>query len=168
MARARRFVSRRSGRKADLRWIGGRQVISAITNTTSAVIIVSQGNTSQTIMRTRGSLLLYLNDPVAAGDVADVAVGFLVVPAGLSTTVTSSPITDPDAPWFYYDRVILGSEDTVAPDQLGLKVYRSVIDVKAMRVLRPDQEVQFVVETTNVGGTVAVNFAVAARFLIAD
>jgi len=45
-------------------------------------------------------------------------------------------------------------------------VYREVIDVKAMRTIRPDREVQWVVENTSLAGALSVNISIAARFLL--
>ncbi len=161
---------RATGRRADLRWLFSRNNFSAISAGTSANTQITSGNTSQTIMRTRGSIVAYLDGVQAPGSLIAVSVGFIVMPGGSGTTVTSSPETDGDAPWFWYDTFQLGYEEMVT-DVVGLEglaMYRAVIDSKAMRVLRPDREVQVVIENTTLLTASAVNIGINARFLIGD
>ena len=168
MTRISRVV-RKSGRKADLRWIGGGSTFSALAGGASGgITAITAGNVSQTIMRTRGSLLVHIDTTPSAGEVAQIGVALLIVPGGTGTTVTSNPLANPDAPYFYYETFHLASEDTAVAVDAGLKMYRSVVDVKAMRVLRPDQEVQFLAEVVNVAGAMSVNISLAFRMLIAD
>ncbi len=167
MARRR---TRGGGRRADLRWTLGGASGLAIGAGTSASTIVTQGVTSQTLMRVRGNLLCYLDGVQAPGTLVRCAAGFITVPGGLGTTVVSSPITDGDAPWLWFESWALGYEEYVTDvvDAVGASVYRAVIDSKAMRIIRPDQEVQFVFEQATVGDPGSVNIRVDARFLIAD
>ncbi len=158
-------TSRRSvGRRADLRWTLGIADFEGIT-ATAASTIISAGNTSQTIMRTRGSLLCSIDGPTL-NDVVHVGVGFLIIQSGGSAT--STPIADGDAPYFWVEYFTLSSETGTPDDQLGTQNHRLVIDSKAMRVLRPDQEVTCVVEISRIVGTPVVDLSVVSRFLIAD
>ncbi len=162
--------SRSSGRKADLRWTGGQFSFSALAAGSAAGTIVSAGNTSQTLMRTRGEILCYVDAAGAPGVFADVAVGMIVMPGGSGTTVTSSPITDPDAPWFFYERFSLGYEERVTDvvSINGIDFFRKAIDVKAMRVIRPDREIQVVIEQASIQSALSVNCVVNSRFLLGD
>jgi len=165
MARART-----AGRRADLRWTLGNAAFSAVGATSAASTIVIAGNTSQTIMRTRGSLVAWLNDTTAPGVHIRVGVGFLLAQSGVGTNVFSAPLDDGDAPFFWYETFSLAYEesvtDVIAVD--GISSYRSEINSKAMRVLRPDQEVQCVVQQETVGSSGTINIGITARFLLAD
>ena len=79
-----------------------------------------------------------------------------------------SPIADATAPWFYYSTFALGYEEMVTDvvDVPGITSYRETIDVKAMRRLRPQEEVQCVFENTTIDGAAAVNVSVFGRFLM--
>jgi len=165
MARARTS----GGRRADLRWTLGTATVNALAaGANSFVTVVAAGNTSQTIMRTRGELLVYLDGAQAPAVLMRCAAGLLVQQSG--ATPTSTPLTDGDAPFFWYDVFHLGHEESVldAIEQVGCGIIRHMVDAKAMRVLRPDQEIALVVETATAKGSSAVNFALTARFLIAD
>ncbi len=164
------MAHRSSGRRADLRWSLGAATFNALTAGTNSSTIVTSGITSQTIMRVRGSLLAYLDATHAPGQAVRIGVGFILAQGGAGTTVLSSPLTDGDAPWFWYETFSLGYEEMVTDvvDVPGATAYRATIDSKAMRVLRPDQEVQCVVENQTIQTASAVNVFVDARFLIAD
>ncbi len=89
-----------------------------------------------------------------------------MVPEGTGSTVLWSPLTDADAPWFYYSTFFLGYEEYVVDviDSPVLTAYREIIDSKAMRRVR-NQEVQLVVENTTIAGAVSVNIVAAGRML---
>jgi len=50
----------------------------------------------------------------------------------------------------------------------GLHAIRGVVDSKAMRIIRPDQEVSMIIQTTGVVGAPVVDAAGIFRFLFAD
>ena len=119
-------------------------------------------------MRTRGEMLAYL--PGAAGPSiwVDVAVGFALVPEGTGTTVLWFPITDANAPWLYYERFSLAHDEKVT-DVIGIPdatSFRKTIDVKAMRIVRGDMELQAVFEQATLGTAGAVDLTAAGRFLM--
>jgi len=119
-------------------------------------------------MRARGNLLAFADTTQAPGGLIDVAVGMVLVPEGTGTTVLWSPITDAIAPWFFYSRFHLGYEEMVT-DVVDVPIatgYREAIDSKAMRKIRPDLEIQFVVEQATIATAMAVNVRVAGRFLL--
>ncbi len=134
----------------------------------AATVVSALAATTETILRTRGHLVCSLDGVQGSGILIDVAVGFLVVPGGTGTTVTSTPITDPGAPWFWYERFTIGNEEVVTDIYAmpGLQVFRSVIDAKSMRILRSDREVQMVMEQATISGGSSVNLAVSGRILI--
>jgi len=163
-------MARRHGsKKIDFtQWTFGRSNFSAVSAGTSGQTIITAGTAAATLLRTRGHLLAYLDGVQAPGTLISVSVGMIVMPEGQSTTVVSSPETDGNAPWFFFESFQLGYEEMVV-DAVQAPVCPSIripIDVKAMRVLRPDREVQLVIENTTILTAAAVNVAVNARFLL--
>ena len=166
MARARGFA-RSTGRRADLRWTGGRQSFQALNGGTSAQgVIVTAGITSQTLMRIRGELLLIVTGAETSGDSADIGVGLLLQQAG--ATATSLPLADDEAPFIWYARHVLTTRAAAVSDALGARVVRTVIDNKAMRVIRPDQELVVIANNLTIAGALQVDVHVSMRFLLAD
>ncbi len=120
----------------------------------------------ETLLRTRGNLLCWKDATSTPGQSAIITVGFVLVPEGTGTTVLWSPLTDADAPWFFYEQFMIGYEEMVTDvvDVPGLTSQRLVIDSKAMRIVR-NSEIQMVVENTTIGSALAVNLNVQGRFL---
>ena len=120
----------------------------------------------ETIMRTRGSLLGWFDATPDAGDIVQISAGLILVPEGTGSTVLWSPLSDSDAPWFYYTTFFLGYDEPVVDviDIPGASSYRETVDSKAMRRVR-NQEVQFVVENTTIGSAEAINVVMGGRFL---
>jgi len=133
-------------------------------------VVLTQGITSQTLMRTRGSVLAWLDaSGSAAGDIVDVAVALFVQPAG--SGAVSTPITDIDASYFWFTRFHLATEiafPTGGDGQPGILWNRIDVDSKAMRVIRPDMETVMIVETADVVGAPVVNVVGSFRFLISS
>ncbi len=164
-------MGRRSGfqKKIDTtRWLGISATSSAQSAGSVAIQLASATLTPDTIMRTRGNLVSYLDGSVAPGVGVIVSVGMIVVPEGTGTTVLVEPFGDPNADWFYYDEFRLGYEEPVTDviDIPGVSSFRSVIDNKAMRRARPDTEVQFVVTNTTSLSAGTVHTMVNGRFLL--
>ncbi len=147
-------------------WSGFNNTAAALAAGSVGFTLAAAQHDRETIMRTRGSLLGYLDGTQSPGTLLVVAVGFALVPEGTSTTVLWSPFTDPDAPWFYYESFFLGYEEYVTDviDAPGVSSFRQVIDSKAMRRVR-NQEVQMVVENATVLAAGTVNVGVNGRFL---
>ena len=133
---------------------------------TTAVLVAAAQHDRETIMRTRGNLLCYLDGAGAGGESVFVSVGLILVPEGTGSTVLWSPFTDGDVPWFWLETFQLGYEERVVDviDIPWASAFRSVIDSKAMRRVR-NQEVQMVVENTTAGGAEAINTLAHGRFL---
>ncbi len=154
----------------NVRWTLGSSLFAAFAAGQNSLTIVTDGTEEETILRTRGELLCYADTTQVPGGLTQVGVGFLVVPAGLGTTVLSTPLLDADAPWFWYEVFTIGYEEMVTDviDIPGISMHRSVIDSKAMRKVRPDEEVVTVIESITALTAISVNCQVNARFLIGD
>ncbi len=108
-----------------------------------------------------------MDGTAAAGDIVLVGIGLIKVSSG--GTTTSLPLTDADAPFFWYGTTHLSVIDSSATiDRALLGNMMEVVDSKAKRVLRPDEDIVCVIETSDVTGAPAVNVGFAARFLLAD
>ncbi len=86
----------------------------------------------------------------------------------MGAILTSLPITDGEAPFVWYETFHLWSETGTGADDAVAQHHRLVVDSKAMRMLRPDQELVYVVETLAVVGAPVVDTGFAGRFLLAD
>ncbi len=160
---------RTSGRRADLRWTRGSAAI--LGQTTAGVFgnstIITTSERSETIMRTRGEILVWLDaSGSVAGDILRWAAGFLIQQEG--QTPASTPIADGEAPFFWYETGTLAAETAVGNVGAPSEMARIVVDSKAMRILRPNQEVEFIYEVVDVVGAPISNASINARFLLAD
>ncbi len=166
MARGRR--DRLAPKIQNLRWSGATFSFLAQSAGSTAQVFVTSASTTDTIMRIRGELLANFDATLASGRGIDVAIGAIVMPEGQGTTVVSSPISDEDAPWLFYERFALAYEEYVTDviSAQGAAVFRKTIDVKVMRILRPDRMMQLVVEQATVDGAAALNLRFSARILI--
>jgi len=161
------MARRRAGKKIDYtHWTGGAFSFAAIGAGSSAILVGSALHEPETLLRTRGNLLAYVDAVSTPGLQVQIAVGMILVPEGTGATVLWSPITDSDAPWFWVSNFILGYEEYVTDviDAVGAPVFRDLIDSKAMRIIR-NQEIQVVMENQTLLGAGAVNVAGAVRFL---
>ncbi len=158
----------RGGRKIGWKhWSGFSGGATAFAAGTIAVNIAAALHEPETILRTRGSLLCYVDGAQAPGTLTQIGVGMCLVPEGTSTTVLWSPITDPDAPWFWYSRFHVGYEEMVTDvvDVPAISGYREVIDSKAMRKVPQSTEVQLVIESVTALTAVSVNLLTTGRIL---
>ncbi len=163
------MANRRSPRRGDLRWVFTQLNFAAISSGgVSAQTAISAGTQPETIMRTRGELLVWIDASPAQGEVQGVGFGLIVMPEGQGTTVISSPISDGNAPFYWFEAFGLASEDTGVARQEGLHMLRVPIDSKAMRRVRPDKEVQLVMESVAFSGATVVNAIVSFRTLLAS
>ena len=161
---------RRGSKKIDiLRWQRFTSGTSFFAQAAGSIglTVATATNFPETVMRTRGSLVSYIDGTSASGKSLEVGVGMAIVPEGL-TGVPWEPLSDPDAPWFLYTTFFLGYEEMVndAVASPGLNVYRETIDSKAMRIARPDQEIELVVEQATVGTASSINTYISGRFLL--
>ncbi len=158
---------RRSGKKIDfVHWTGFVHGFFSQAAGVAGQNVFPAAHEPETSLRTRGQLLAYVDGASAPGGLAEIGVGMILVPEGTGTTVLWSPLTDSDAPWFWYERFFLGYEEYVVDviDSPIASGFRTVIDSKAMRITR-NQEIQMVVENITHLAAVAVNVAVGGRSL---
>ncbi len=135
-----------------------------------ALQLLTPSTILDTILRTRGHMLASVNEVQAPGQLAELAVGFIVLQEGRAVGgAVPSPLTDRNADWFWYTSFILGYEEMVTDviDVPELSAYREVIDSKAMRLGPPDTEIAVVMESVTLSGTaMTFNVAVTGRFLL--
>jgi len=154
----------RAGRRTDYEWQGGSSMAFAALaagGTTQQSTIVTVG--AFTLMRVRGHWSVSFDGDEMAADHLEVGIGLLLQQTG--AVATSLPLTDPNAPWIWYDQVALYTAEGTNADQGFLTSYRGVIDSKAMRRMKPDQSLIFVLETSNIVGAPTVDGYANARFL---
>jgi len=94
------------------------------------------------------------------------AAGLLIQQPGV--TPTSTPLADGEAPFFWYETGTLATETAVGNVGGGTEMARIVVDSKAMRILRPNQEVVFIYEVADIAGAPVSNASVNTRLLFAD
>ena len=129
---------------------------------------IGVGTQAATLLRVRGSFRAWLDGVQDPGvSIVLVQAGLILVPEGSGVTVQYSPASDSNAPWLYYTSGIISYEESVANVIAisGLDMFEDRIDNKAMRRIRPDVEVQFVVSNTAIQGTAAINAAFGVRIL---
>ena len=119
-------------------------------------------------MRTRGNLVAYMDGAPNPGAFVEVGVGLIVVPEGQGSTVIWSPLSDANAPWFWYSCFMIGHEEPVTDvlQHPELLTFREIVDSKAMRKAPPDTEVQIVFENATVGLAGTVNVGFCGRVLL--
>ncbi len=151
----------------ETRWSGALQNFSAQAAGTSALLMITAGSFTTTLLRLRGEINCYVDGASAPGKLCEIGIGALVVQEGSGTTVIQAPLTDPEAPWLFYERFVLGYEEMVTDviDVPGLSIFRKTIDTKSMRILRPGREVQLVIENVTIQAATSVNLQISSRGL---
>jgi len=147
------------------RWAGASHLSLAQNAGAVAQTMITDGLT-ETILRIRGEIVSLMDGNQASGPLARMGIGALVVQAGSGTTVIQKPLTDPDAPWLFYETWVIGYEEMVVDviDVPGLSSFRKTIDNKGQRILREGREVQLVFEnlTLNAAATIQTSFVFRA------
>ncbi len=168
MARPRQ--GRRSGRSMEsVRWTGANFLFSAQAASTLALEFLSASDDPpETILRIRGELVVWLDGLEAPAVAVEVGIGAALVAQGSGSTVQWAPLSEANAPWFLYERFTIGYEEFVTDviDAPGLSVFRKTIDVKSMRIVRPDVEAQMCVENATLIGAASVNTSFSSRLLL--
>ena len=165
---ANRFRSRGGKTIDNTRWVAFSLADTLEAAGASAQTFLTSGTMPETILRIRGNVLAYIDATQAPGTFVKVGMGLIIMPEGTGSTVTSSPISDSNAPWLWHIQFALAYEEYVT-DVVANQVasgFRGVIDSKAMRRIRPDREVQFVIENVTVGGAGAIALSVDGRMLL--
>ena len=141
---SRTFQSR--GRPNDYDWEGVTTTSLALSSAVVTEAQIFTADSSETLMRTRGELLVWMDaSGSTAGDAAVVGCGLIVAPTG--ATVAVDPINEPGANWFWHNFSVLAVESPIGgAGQTSISGNdRVIIDNKAMRKLREDESVFFVV-----------------------
>ena len=158
---------RRSGKKIDfVHWTPFTGGADALAAGTVATTLLAAQHDPETLLRIRGEVTVGIDATQAPGGRVLVSVGIILVPEGTGTTVLWSPFTDGDAPWIWYETVVLGYDEMVT-DVIAVQALlgaRRVIDNKAMRIIR-NQELQLVWENTTLTTAMAINGHVGGRTL---
>ncbi len=169
MARGR---ARRPGKTIDnLRWSGGNvNSFTAVSAGFFAAVALGAGVLCETIMRTRGEVIVYKDATSAPPIGLVVSMGLVLVPQGQGSTVIWDPFNDAEAPWFWHQEVFIGYEEMVTDvvDVPQITSARVIVDSKAMRKANVDEEVQFVMTNTTAGGAASVNVIATFRFLLGN
>jgi len=151
-----------------VRWSGSQQAFLALSaGTSGSTFITATDDPPETLLRLRGELMCVLDGTQAPGVLLSVGVGIALVPQGSGTTVLWSPLSDSDAPWWFYERFSIGYEEQVTDviSAQGLQLFRKTIDLKGMRIIRPDVEAQIVVENLTIGSAGSLNLSLQSRVL---
>ena len=163
----------RPAKKIDnLRWLGSIVApFAAMGSGSQAFTVANAGVPRETIMRTRGQVIVAIDGTSAPGTMALISMGLVLVPEGQGTTVVWEPFNDAEAPWFWHYETFLGYEEMVTDviDVPGITSDRVIVDSKAMRKANVDEEIQFVITNTVViGGGEIINAAATFRFLLGN
>ncbi len=161
----------RGTRKLDnVRWTFSSGFFSAVSAGDQALGFFTAQTLPETLMRIRGSVAAWLDNFDAPPVGIIIQMGIIKVPEGTGTTVVYSPASDANAPWLWYSSALLAYEEKVTDviDVPGMTAQRFDVDNKAMRRIRPDEELQIVMSNTTLGGGGAgdVNVAYGLRSLI--
>jgi len=171
MARSRSGFRRPAKTIDNLRWSGGVAVsFPALGAGTSGFTVLGAGVPRETIMRTRGEVLVGLDSAQSPGASVLISMGLVLVPEGQSTTVIWDPFSDAEAPWFWFKEVTIAYEEMVTDviANQGVQFARIEVDSKSMRKANVDEEVQMVVTNTTVTTARSVNIVAAFRFLLGN
>ncbi len=153
------MARRRSGKKIDfVHWTAsGPHTAASLAAGSQGVQASTALHLPETIMRTRGEWTARFEGAQAGGAGVQVTAGLILVPEGTGTTVLWSPLTDSEAPWFWWDTMNLTYEEYVTDVIWASNVAdgRRVVDSKAMRIVK-NMEMQFVVENTTTGNAASI------------
>ncbi len=163
-----RGIQRRFAKKLDnLRWEKSSGFFNSVPAGSAGINFLTVASLPCTLMRMRGQVLSGIQGTAAPGIGLIVTMGIIKVPEGTGTTVLWDPFTDGNAPWIWFEQIPLYYEeyvtDVISGDQMQS---RSVIDNKAMRKIRPDEELQMVMTNTTQDGAGTVNVQFGIRTLI--
>ena len=161
--------ARRTGRRADYAWNGGSFIVNDLTSTKQVAGMVTV-NQSATLVRTRGEILFAL-DGAADGVATAIGLGMIVGNDDQFTagaTAFPSPISDLDADWLWHGFILLRAFTASQSETLGSQVGRIMIDSKAMRKVRQNDQVGLVMEASALAGSPSADGVIAARFLFSS
>ncbi len=168
MARRRHGVLRAGRDRKDMEWTGTSGDSLGNVGVANLISTIFTSNVSATLLRCRGDVTVMF-DGVADGDKKVIGMGLIFasdaqVAAGV--TAFPSPIDVLEADWLWHQFCTLQAQSATQSEDLGAQVARYVIDSKAMRKFRPNQQLVFVVDGNNLAGTPVADIAVAMWCLI--
>ena len=157
------------GKKIDnLRWALGDAPSLAQSAGSVAQVFLAAGTNPVTLLRVHGEIYTAFDTAQSPGKLVKVTVGVIKVPEGSGTTVQYDPVSDDNAPWLLYQILMLGYEEMVTDvvSLCGSAFERRIIDNKAMRRIRPDEELQIVITNTTINGAASTDTLVSCRSLV--
>ena len=155
-------------------WEGSASVGTPTTGTSLVSTVVTEATLENvpnpTLIRIRGSALMYLTAVGASGAQTIVSMGIIIqsaaaVAAGVGSM--PSPFTDIGSDWVWHQQVPLALRGTLGSDNeaLGGHVARIEVDNKAMRKIEPNQALVLIVENVALTSTATFQLTTAFRFL---
>jgi len=164
-------MARGRGRRTDYEWegIGAGAAMFGSLQTTASVQELISIQIPATIMRIRGEFLAFLTTSAAANSVKAIGVGItLVSNEALAAGAASipDPLSDLNADWMWHGFALLGRVSTTEDESAGLTSVRLEIDTKAMRKVKPNTSLVFVVSPLNLSGTETARAVIGARVLL--
>ncbi len=158
MARSAGRGYRRPGRKIDFKqW----DFIPAIELTTTVSGTFSGGGLAftipATILRARSRIIAFFDATVQVADTIDVGLGLAVISSDaftLGATAFPDPLSEPEYPWLWWTDISLRAEETGAATNRawGTASQLLSVDTKAMRKIKPQETLCWVMQTSNVVG----------------
>ncbi len=153
------------------RWLGFSSGTAFLAQGAGSVgtVVASPTSVLDTIMRTRGSVVSFVDGVDEPGALSEIAIGMIILQEGsIAVGGFPIPITDDNADWFWYTRFTLGYEEPVL-NVISVQTvsgYREVIDSKAMRKGALDTEIGLCFEQVSLGTDVGSNTVVNGRWLL--
>ena len=160
--------SRHPKKMDNLVWDGFGLASTARSAGTTSITFRAADTLPTTLLRIRGAIACYADATQAPGGLVTIGTGVIKVPEGSGATTQYDPLTDETAPWIWYSHFAIGYEEMVTDviDVPGMTSYREVVDSKAMRRLRPDEELQWTITNSTLSGAMSVNMSFTGRFLV--
>ena len=162
----RRVVTR--GNRPNYDWEGVSTTALSLVSAGTTQAEIGIADSAETLVRVRGEFCGFLKESGStSGDACTVAAGLIVAPTG--ATVAVDPVTEPGANWLWHSWNVLATEGIiggVSEHGAGLlTAFRVPIDNKAMRKLREDESVFFVVTNQNINGSPLISVIATLRLL---
>ncbi len=137
-------------------------------STGSAVAVGVNDLQSSTLIRTRGLLSVHF-DPTTIADILQFGVGLGVYSDDafvVGQTAMPGPLSDAGFDWVWHKIVTFGPTFTATED--GTNILHNLwvdVDSKAMRKVKTNQSVAFIVEAVVLSGGGSIDYSVSARQL---
>ena len=162
---ARAIVRRASRPKS---WVSAVSVagLAQAANTQVAGAITNPVTFPRTLLRLRGELYVSVDGAETGGDLMQLTVGIKVIEVDLAGSILSTPFSDAEDDWLWWDTTFVGLE--VSGNDAVSRTSRKIVDNKAMRRMKPDQVLAMVVESTTISVGSVVNTLFNGRALFAS